>query len=325
MHFSAQFLRSMRPRPARWSRGFTLIELLVVIAIIAILIALLLPAVQQAREAARRTQCRNNLKQLGLAMHNYLDMHLVLPGGTFPASRYVPNWAPRLFPFFDEANRYNRLVSMRADPIVNLFPWRFDTAPHLGSDPVWGPVAIFSCPSSPLGNTSPDIVSATVPWVVGQGALHYRGVTGRVEDIANTDSAVDYQYSNSGTIYPHHRTRIADITDGTSNTLLLGESSSSQGWTATVKASWGGIQPWTWGEYWYASSQRLTVDSKHIQFPINYRGSFRYNNTPFTSTHTGGAHFLLADGSCKFISENLNLSLLKSLATRGGGEVLGEF
>src|SRR3954464_10528031 len=109
----SQFLGSGRPDG---KSGFTLIELLVVIAIIAILIALLLPAVQQAREAARRTQCKNNMKQLGLAMHNYHDTFRVFPSAMYAsASRYLPNWAPRIFSYIDEGNRYNKLNTFAAD------------------------------------------------------------------------------------------------------------------------------------------------------------------------------------------------------------------
>ncbi len=314
--------------PGRRCRGFTLIELLVVIAIIAILIALLLPAVQQAREAARRTQCKNNIKQLGLALHNYHDTFLVFPSAMFASgSRYLPNWAPRVFPYIDQATRSNQLNSMSADWTNNLQPWRFDTAPHNGRDSIWGPIPTFSCPSSSLGNTAIDIPSATAvnPWVAQQGALHYRGCSGRSEDIVNPTDVLNNRYATTGIFFPHAKIDIAKITDGTSNTILLGESSSSMGWTTTMKNSWGGIQPWTWGEYWYVDTRRLTIDSKHIQFPINYRGTFGATATPYTSDHVGGAHFLLADGSGRFVSENIDLATLKGLGTRSMGEVIGEF
>jgi prepilin-type N-terminal cleavage/methylation domain-containing protein/prepilin-type processing-associated H-X9-DG protein len=326
---------SMGSRLRARRRGFTLIELLVVIAIIAVLIALLLPAVQQAREAARRTQCRNNLKQLGLAFHNYHDAYTRFTNGSSPgASKYLVGWPAKLFPYLDQAARYNTISQMAgsADAWTTLMPYRFDTAPHNGQSPVWGPIPGLSCPSSAQGNHAPDI-PAVSPYLgrASQGALHYRGCGGRYEDIVNASDGSTYYYARSGTIYPESNVRIADITDGTSNTILLGETSSSRGWPSP--AGWGGLQPWTWGFYWYGTSppaqstdtKRLTIDSKMIHWPINYRGSFGTNETPYTSYHTGGATFLLCDGSVRFISENINLNTLKSLGTRANAEVVGEF
>ncbi|HVJ68963.1 MAG TPA: DUF1559 domain-containing protein [Caulifigura sp.] len=311
--------------PRRRLRGFTLIELLVVIAIIAILIALLLPAVQQAREAARRTQCKNNMKQLGLAMHNYLDVYKIFPQAMRPNSLYIANWPPRIFPFIDEGNRLNKLATFAPDPIVNLQPWRFDTAPHYGRDPVWGPVAAFVCPSSSQGNTSIDLNYACCPWQSQLGALHYRGCTGRFEDIVNPTDTLDQRYANAGIFYPHGVVGPSQVNDGMSNTILLGESSSSMGFPTAKKNNWAGINPWSWGEYWYPDTRRLTIDSKLIQFPINYRGTFYTSQTPYTSDHTGGAQFTMADGSVRFLSQNMDLATLKSLATRSNGDIPGEF
>ena len=318
----------MREVQKRRSSGFTLIELLVVIAIIAVLIALLLPAVQQAREAARRSQCKNNLKQLGLAFHNYHEVYSVFPNGSHPTPTYIGGgyhmgWVPKIFPYIDQATRVSAMQALAPNPITELAPWRYDTAPHNGASTIWGPVPTLACPSSSLGDRSPDITSFT--WTAGQGALHYRGCAGRIEDVTNPSDSSTYQWSNSGMMFPHSKVRIADVTDGSSNTIFLGESSSSQGWTAAIKSGWGGIQPWTWGIYWYSDNRRLMIDSKNLQFPINYKGSFGDNSTPFTSFHTGGAHFLLADGAVRFISENISLLTLKQLSTRGTGEVVGEF
>lgn len=310
-------------------RGFTLIELLVVIAIIAVLVAILLPAVQQAREAARASQCRNNLKQLGIAFHNYHETYGQLPNGSHPlysgGGGYNMGWAPKLFPFMDEGNRYENMGRLSPNPITELGPWRLDTAPHNGRDPIWGPVPTLACPASLLGNRSPDIVNATLPWIVSQGALHYRSCAGRYEDVTNPADAASHQWANSGVIYPHSNTRLDDIKDGSSNTILLGESSSSQGWTSGNKTGWGGIQPWTWGIYWYTDNRRLMIDSKNIQLPINFRGSFAENMTPYSSYHDGGANFLLGDGAVRFLAEHMDLNLLKSLGTRAKAERVGDF
>ncbi|MCG6155035.1 DUF1559 domain-containing protein [Rubinisphaera margarita] len=312
-------------RSPHFSRGFTLIELLVVIAIIAILVALLLPAVQQAREAARRTQCKNNLKQLGLALHNYHDVHSVFPPGGLQVTSYRIGWAARIFPFLEEGAMYDEMNSLSPDALVTSTPYRYTSAPHYGdSVPYTTPVPTLACPSSPLGNTSPDIQHSTLTWLVSHGAMHYRGNGGSsdVGIIAGSSSSRDY--STSGIIYPTSKVRMAHITDGTTNTILLGESSSSKGWTDAQKKGWGGIQPWTWGYYYYSGGGFLQIDNKYIQYPINYTGSFATNNTPFTSPHAGGAHFLFCDGSTQFLSEYMDLDVLKRLSTRGEGEVIGE-
>ena len=303
--------------------GFTLIELLVVIAIIAILIALLLPAVQQAREAARRTQCKNNLKQLGLAFHNYHDTNLTFPPGGFEHSGYRIGWPGRVFPFLEQGNRVDAMDAFAADAMMNIMPWRFDSAPHNGSHEVFtSAIPSFACPSSALGEKSPDINNSTLPWIKEQGALHYRANGGSSDVGIIAGSSSGRNYSTSGVIYPTSRVRIGDVKDGTTNTLLIGESSSSDGWTAGQKAGWGGIQPWTWGYYYYSGSGYLQLDNKYIQFPINYKGSFATNNTPFTSYHPGGAQFLYCDGSSTFLSETMDLNVLKAMATRDNGEVL---
>jgi prepilin-type N-terminal cleavage/methylation domain-containing protein/prepilin-type processing-associated H-X9-DG protein len=315
-----------------WTRkkslGFTLVELLVVIAIIGVMVGLLLPAVQAAREAARRMQCSNNLKQLGLAFHNYHDSLSSFPNGSHPTPGYLGGgyhmgWAPKLFRYFEESTRYSAMEQFSPNPITELGPWRLNTAPHNGESEIWGPVPTLACPSSALGDRSPDIIS--FPWIPRHGALHYRACAGRIEDVTNPSDGNNWRWANSGVIFPQSRTRFRDIIDGTSNTILLGESSSSRGWSNTMKQGWGGIQPWTWGIYWYTDNRRLMIDSKNIQFPINYRGDFGTNHTPYTSFHPGGVHFLLCDGSVRFVSENIDLNLLKAIGTRAGGEVIGEF
>jgi prepilin-type N-terminal cleavage/methylation domain-containing protein/prepilin-type processing-associated H-X9-DG protein len=309
--------------------GFTLIELLVVIAIIAVLIALLLPAVQQAREAARMTQCRNNLKQLGLAFHNYHDTYLSFTPGGLPVSGYRMGWVPRVFPFLEQDNRNTRMETFAASPMMTIMPWRFETAPHNGSDYVFtDAVPALACPSSPLGNKSPDIDAfACCPFIVDQSALHYRGIGGSIDADFVDGSNTTRSYTTSGVIYPGSKTRMGDIVDGTSNTLLLGEISDSQGWPIGSRTGWGGINPWTWGYYYYGDGVGyLMIDHKYIQWPVGYKGAFLTNATPLKSAHAGGgANVLLGDGSVRFVTESIDLDILKFLATRKGGEVIGEF
>jgi len=308
-------------------RAFTLIELLVVIAIIAVLIALLLPAVQQAREAARMTQCRNNLKQLGLAFHNYHDVNRMLPSGGYPQSyAYLIGWAARIFPYIDEANRLNAIEAITPNALMKVNPYRSD--PY-GANPAFtNPVKTLSCPSSELGEHSPDIPpvsGSSSAHTSAHGALHYRG-NGGSYDLLESGTDASKRYSKSGVIYPSSNTRFGDITDGTSNTFLLGELSSSQGFSATAKKGWGGIHSWVWGYYWYGVGQCLTLDNKMVRFPIGSSSGFTNNDTPYRSAHAGrGANFLFVDGSVRFMNPSMDLNTLKRISTRSGGEVTGEY
>jgi len=306
-------------------RAFTLIELLVVIAIIAVLIALLLPAVQQAREAARMTQCRNNLKQLGLAFHNYHDVTRMLPPGGYPASGYLIGWAARIFPYIDEANRLNAIEALTPNALMHLGPYRTD--PVGGNQVFTSPVKTLACPSSELGEHSPDLVAGPTSsaHVAAHGALHYRG-NGGSYDLLEPGGTSGRQYSKSGVIYPLSSTRFGDITDGTSNTFLLGECSSSQGFSASAKKNWGGIHSWVWGYYWGGTGVCLTLDNKMVRLPIGSSSGFTYNDTPFRSAHAGrGANFLFVDGSVRFMNPSMDLNTLKRISTRSGGEVTGEY
>ena len=192
-------------------RGFTLIELLVVIAIIAVLIALLLPAVQQAREAARRTQCKNNLKQLGLALHNYHDTFLVFPPGQFqPLGTNVNSstnrscWMQRILPYIDQATLFNTFATNMSGPAGFASNWP-------GANTI---LPALMCPSDP---SSPKNATAS--------GLANQGFSGNYSVCAgSTTFGVDGGGDKlNGMFFCYSRTSIRDTTDGTSNTLLAGE------------------------------------------------------------------------------------------------------
>ncbi len=330
---------------SRRKPGFTLIELLVVIAIIAILIALLLPAVQQAREAARRTQCKNNMKQIGLAQHNYLDTHSTFPLGVFAGSA-VPtggndphntgtNWRTFILPFMDQATIYNQLnfnggnFSARAPGAGCCY---FNSGNQVLAGVI---VPIYKCPSSPL-----DALGSPPGMQTVNGQLHdYIGIAGATPDPAGRTSGhcVSFAHGvacNTGGLLYNEVTRMRDFIDGSSNTMLVAEQSGLVG-TADRRANYNGgwvgsespvkIGNASGGEDFYATA--VTT----IRYNINAKtagpgadGGYKLN-TIVNSYHVGGIHALLADGSVRFLSENMSFQTLSNLASKNDGVVLDEF
>lgn len=292
----------------RRRRGFTLIELLVVIAIIAVLISLLLPAVQQARAAARRTRCKNNLKQIGLALHNYHDVHRAFPMGS--TSETLPGaWGmmAQILPYLELSNTY-ALIDFEESGCCKAVKLLQESTPAR-ADPSSNAINVFYCPDDfnsgerlKSGPTGPS------PNTFDCGHLFpgdYLGVSGDTEGSPGCSGIT----AGTGMFYSMSSTRIRDITDGTSNTLAVGERGipSDRGW------GWylcGGTEC----EH-YVSTERGLSPGQNVP---SWQGTLRR----FWSWHAGGAHFLLGDGSVRFLSYNMDFDTYRSLSTRGEGEVV---
>jgi len=312
-------------------RAFTLIELLVVIAIIAVLIALLLPAVQQAREAARRTQCKSQLKQLALAIHNYESSNSCFPPGQirlgFASAPKVRGWSMyvQLLPYFDQAPLYSTWDF--ANPLTNE---------SNGNTAIVLPMLI--CPSESL-TANPYTKTSGVRY-----ALTSYGGNGGTQSHPPSAISGDGVFAGMGpaiaspATLQHGLVRIADILDGTSNTLLLGERSHTDKVYDQYFAGGGTTNPMGGWGFWAPSGGQLGItDVTMSSFaPINYRmptGVASPNGSneetlrvcSFGSNHVGGAQFAMADGSIRFVSENVDRNVSKAVGTRAGSEVVGDF
>jgi prepilin-type N-terminal cleavage/methylation domain-containing protein len=307
-------------------RGFTLIELLVVIAIIAILVSLLLPAVQQAREAARRTSCKNNMKQLALAMHNYHDVYNALPLGMV----HRVNWRISILPFLEQANVYSQLdfnLTFRGDTVTT-------NSKVLGGKTF----AMMICPSNIIEPLSNNAYGAN-----GQKMQYgnYLGIGGAV-DTSFTSNAASGKCNNyygwhcdNGPMIINDRVLFRDITDGLSNCLVLGEQSGRDSGMLYGDRRNGYRGGWHGTDDTINTAGFVTGIGSGItpiQYPLNSRCSDFWacqvpylNSAILNSEHTGGVQFALADGSVRFLSENMSLDTLKRLAMKSDGQVIGEF
>ncbi len=301
-------MRSYR-RPA-----FTLVELLVVIAIIGILVGLLLPAVQAAREAARRMQCTNNLKQMSLAIHNYHDTFKKLPpGGITPGTccntqSYI-NWAIAILPYVEQAN----LLAQYDQNKTNEHPNNVAVVQQI--------VSLYSCPSDPFGTLlQRPASSATAIGNYRHGS--YRGSSGwisRANCYFDSDQwlASGCPEAHKGMFFSVGRNLqgigLGAISDGTSNTLAIGE------YTTKTSTNRG-----TFWAYPYTSYAMSSMTLSSAQLIPDYDRSCALGGIckrGFGSMHTGGLNFSLGDGSVRFISNNTDMQILCNAATIANGEV----
>jgi prepilin-type N-terminal cleavage/methylation domain-containing protein/prepilin-type processing-associated H-X9-DG protein len=293
--------RSM-PRRRR-SRGFTLIELLVVIAIIGILVALLLPAVQQAREAARRTHCKNNLVQIGLALQNYDLAFGRLPPGTVNPTGPIKNepkgyhmgWLVQILPMMEET------------PVWKRFDFQLSVYDEANAVPAQARIPILNCPSNPTGSSP--------------GSTTYAGVHNDVE------APIDV--TNNGVLFLNSSVKTEEIPDGTSHTIYVGEIAVSMhplgfasGTNATLRngSTLGAVQ-----SNLYRGVTRPGEPPKVAAEEGGENDPALLTVGGFASAHTGGSHFLFGDGSVRFLSQNIGQPVFQSMLNRGDGAMLGDY
>ena len=324
----------MNKQPMKNRCGFTLIELLVVIAIIAILVSLLLPAVQQARAAARRSSCKNNVKQIALALHNYHDVHNKFPAGHLetgtsgPAYRHQIGWLTYLLPYVEQSTVYDLIDFTQIGP-SNASPNPNGSATNNAAFHAAGGanISVFICPSDPVSRV--DTVWAPSNYLGSQGPdCSCRGKSCR--GIFGHDTWMSF----------------SDITDGTSSTVAFGETTKGDLDVGTLQDNYfyrpsGGnaqvIDTCQGGTL--SRSDRATVwlggNPQHNMLSTN-RGpnDLRFDciapnngctNFAARSAHAGGAHFGMCDGSVQFMSENIDTGVIQALGSRNGGEVVGEY
>jgi prepilin-type N-terminal cleavage/methylation domain-containing protein len=311
-------------------KAFTLVELLVVIAIIGILIALLLPAVQAAREAARRSQCTNNLKQIGLALHNYHDVMKTFPSGvilapngatTAPASNYGWQWTALILPYMEQKPLHDQL---NIDQFT-LDYWavtNWSTGTPTGKQLLQTVIDGYVCPS----DTSPKTIQRELTWKTHTPALDL--ATCNYVAMAGTAAS---GWKNDGMFFRNSRTGFATLTDGSSNTIAVGERCNKIGQVIYGAAVWAGTCKGAVDD----ANKNLHYYDMFCQaaYPVLYKGDASNNqHSVLASNHPGGAIVCLGDGSVRFLSEQVQFipgspvdSTYEALAATNDGLPVGEF
>ena len=321
--------------------GFTLIELLVVIAIIAVLIALLVPAVQKVREAAARAQCQNNLKQIAIACHGYHDTYKRLPPGATGdygmwnsnggsgAADWGSSWKVFIFPYIEQGPIYSKWQFYSSSGYTNA------NNINLVNN---NTISVYRCPSSVLPAFSP--YSNTSGYL--EMFTSYTGVSGASND-ATAYGVGGGTNSVGGILFAYSKVTMTSITDGTSNTIMIAEQSDHlrDANNQPVIGGFGAITsqgPHGWTMGCNSSGQSDGRNNDRVfnctttRYAINQNGMSNSGgagtndntgaNIPFSSGHTGGANFALADGSVRFVSSSIPVLTLQQASTRAGGEVV---
>ncbi len=304
-------------------RGFTLIDLLVVIAIIAILVALLLPAVQSAREAARRSQCKNNMKQLGLALHNYHGTHGVFPPSEIHTRSFLAGsnnnwgsnagtWVTLTFPYCDQDNVYGTMDFENRNGANGGWNYSNATLKVNNKEAIDRPYDHLLCPSNPVRrNRGNGFDSHIINYFAVWGGANPPGGRARMRWATGNASNAKWK----GVMYFNSNTQVRDITDGTSNVVIVGE---VRGYRPRNPNAMTNVVD--------GRGMRWEISTGANLYPINgvhgfgCSGSCRWEN--MSSWHPGGCHAALADGSVRFLNEQLNRDVFVRIASVADGDTL---